>query len=251
MILYILRVKSIKEKAAQREKVNQLIMSQKMRLVGLLAAGATHDLSNLLFTIVIYSKKIATSSIDAEEAIKIEKVKNVAEKALQIVKQIMAFSHPNIVKPVSQDISLLIDEIINILKAMIPYNIDIQWKMGKDNFLIVIDPIKFQQIIINLIFNAVEAMPEGGELKISTYKKNNRKLCIKFEDTGSGIEEEVIKKIFTPHFTTKAKEKGSGLGLFVVKQIVNEYNGKIRVESSVGKGTIFKIYFPFKNLKKN
>jgi signal transduction histidine kinase len=162
----------------------------------------------------------------------------------------LAFSRPSRAKNLSQDLSLLIDEIIEILKAMIPHNINVQWKSQKNSFLMVIDPLKFQQVMINLIFNSIEAMPDGGDLKISIYKENNRNICIEIEDTGYGIEDAFIKRMFMPYFTTKAKEKGSGLGLFVVKQIVKEYKGKIKVESYLKKGTIFKIFLPYKGLEK-
>ncbi len=241
--LYLIRINSIKKRILLKEKSKQLVIAQKMKLVGLLAAGATHDLSNLLFTIISYSRKLESENINSKEVIKISKVKSAAEKAIQIVKQITAFSRPNNIRHTSQDLSILIDDIINILKELIPYNIVVKWKPEKKKFLFVIDPIKFQQIILNLILNAVEAMPDGGELRISM-KKNKTDISVIIQDTGYGIDETNIKKIFTPQFTTKLKENGSGLGLFVVNQIVNEYNGQIEVKSSIGKGTIFKIYFP-------
>jgi two-component system sensor histidine kinase ChiS len=245
--LYRIRIKVLKDKIVQQEGKNQIILSQKMKLVGLLAAGATHDLGNLLFTIVSYSRKIALNSRNPEETVKVGKIKTAAEKAIQIVKQILVFSQHGNDKCIMQNISLLTDEVIGILFSLIPKNIDV--KVEKENLSLPIDPIKYQQIVLNLILNSVAAMPDGGILNISVAREGTQYICIKVEDTGCGIAEANIKNVFTPHFTTKSKEKGSGLGLFVVKQIVDEYKGEIGIKSILGKGTQIKIYFPKKTIK--
>lgn len=242
--LYRIRIKALKDKLVQQEGKKQIILSQKMKLVGLLAAGATHDLGNLLFSIVRYSRKIALNSRNPEDGAKIGKIETAAEKAIQIVKHILLFSQLGNEKCVMQNISLLTDEAIAILLPLIPKSISV--KLEKDNLSMPIDPIKYQQVIMNLILNSVDAMPDGGNLNVSIARDGTRNVCIKVDDSGCGIAEANIKNIFTPYFTTKSKEKGSGLGLFVVKQIVDEYNGEIEIKSILGKGTQIKICFPQK-----
>jgi ligand-binding sensor domain-containing protein/signal transduction histidine kinase len=249
LIVMILRwrFKRIKEKIATHERNKQLVMAQKMELLGILASGAVHDLKNLLAIIIGYSKIAVQHAEHEDEKIKpIENIKNTAVTAVQVVKQILAFTRQTYDKTMAANLPDLVDDILEILKVTTPAEVKIRWEPSKKEVRFYINPTKFQQVVMNLCLNAVQAMPEKGELNIRLYKKEDRNPMVVLEvsDTGTGMEKENVEKVFDPLFTTKEPGKGTGLGLFVVKQIVDEYKGKIEVRSKPGEGTTFKISFP-------
>lgn len=240
--------KRVKERVANEAKNKQLIMAQKMKLLGVLAGGAVHDLKNLLSIIIGYSELVHDCSQEVTEEEKneaIEIIKNTADTAFQVVKQILALAKQNYDEVKSSDLSELCNEILSILKITIPSTIEIYWTPPEEKILFTLNPVKFKQIVLNLCLNAVHAMGKTGDLKISLEKMSEPpQILVAISDTGHGIPPEYIDKIFEPLFTTKDEEKGSGLGLFVVKQIVDEYHGKITVDSTPNVGTTFKIFFP-------
>lgn len=234
------------EKNAALEK--QLVISQKMELVGVMAAGAVHDLSNLISIILGYSNLfIEESSLDKEEALSIAKIRQAGEKASDVVNHILNFSRLDDRYSIL-DMGILIDDILSILKVSIPKPIKIHWKKPKESVYLNGNAVKYQQILMNLFINAVQAMGKNeGKLTVSLHKlerDEDRWLRIDVEDTGPGMDHETLDKIFNPLFTTKGPGKGTGLGLFVVRHIVNEYRGSIDVVSEKGKGTIFRVHFP-------
>jgi len=247
VIVLLWRIKRAKEKIAVRERNKQLVMAQKMELLGILASGAVHDLKNLLAIIIGYSKIAVQHAEHEREKIKsIENIKSTAVAAVQVVKQMLVFTRQTYDKTMAANLPDLLDDILEILKVTTPEKVNIRWELPKEEVRFYINPTKFQQIVMNLCLNAVQAMPKDGELHIRLYKKKdwNPMIVIEVSDTGIGIEKENLEKIFDPLFTTKKPGRGTGLGLFVVKQIVDEYNGKIEVRSKPGEGTTFKISFP-------
>jgi len=247
VMVLLWRIKQAKGKIALQERNKQLVMAQKMELLGILASGAVHDLKNLLAIIIGYSK-IAVQVVDhADEKIKpIENIKSTAVAAVQVVKQMLAFTRQAYDKTMAANLPDLLDDILEILKVTTPAEIKILWEPPKEEVRLYINPTKFQQLMMNLCLNAVQAMPKEGELNIRLYKTRDRghRVILEVSDTGIGMKKENLEKVFDPLFTTKAPGKGTGLGLFVVKQIVEEYKGKIEVQSKPGQGTTFKISFP-------
>jgi signal transduction histidine kinase len=216
-------------------------MSQRMELMGMLAASAVHDLKNLLSIIIGYSEIVAEQFKPEDENYQYNKhITSTANTAVKVVKQILAFSWQKQDEESRVDLVELIDDILEILKVTTPTEIRISWQAPEEEILYAIDPTRFQQLIMNLCINAVHAMPEGGELKLNLFKESQA-IIIKISDTGPGIPPEIQQKIFNPLFTTKEKGKGTGLGLFVVKQIIDENKGKIEIESSPETGTSFRI----------
>jgi signal transduction histidine kinase len=248
LTLALWRIRLTNEKVALREKNKQLVMAQKMELLGILAGGAVHDLKNLLAIIIGYSKMAAQH--EGEEGNKQgvnEKIKNTAVTALQVVKQILAFTRRQYDETIAANLPDLLDDIIEILKVNTPPEINILWLRPEKEVRLFINPTKFQQVVLNLCLNAVHAMEQGGELDIRLHEEEDnagKRVILEIADTGCGMEEEVLDKIFDPLFTTKEPGKGTGLGLFVVKQIVDEYKGTIDVRSKPGEGTVFRIEFP-------
>ncbi|UCH93857.1 MAG: GHKL domain-containing protein [Candidatus Aminicenantes bacterium] len=253
VLIVLLQFKRIKEKMAHEAKNKQLVMAQRMKLMGVLAGGAVHDLKNLLSIIIGYSTIVDEYSEEEDDQEKneaVEIIKSTAGTAFQVVKQILAFTRQTYDETQASNLSELLEEILAILKITIPSTLKILWDPPKEEILLYINPVKFKQVVMNLCLNAIQAMGEQGELKISLAKDsiNANQIVIEVSDTGPGIKEEHLDKIFDPLFTTKDEEKGAGLGLFVVKQIVDEYNGNIHVQSKPGQGTTFKIRFPIREL---
>jgi signal transduction histidine kinase len=241
------RIRLANEKIALREKNKQLIMAQKMELLGILAGGAVHDLKNLLSIIIGYSKMVARQAAENNDMKGVnEKIKNTAVTALQVVKQILAFTRRQYDETVAANLPDLLDDIIDILRITTPPEIEIIRQQPEKELRLYINPTKFQQVVLNLCFNAVHAMEQGGKLDIRLYESGDgtaTRIILEIADTGCGIKEDLLDKIFDPLFTTKEPGKGTGLGLFVVKQIVDEYKGRIDVRSKPGEGTVFRISF--------
>jgi ligand-binding sensor domain-containing protein/signal transduction histidine kinase len=249
MLIIKIQNKWVKKRMENEAKTKQLVMAQRMKLMGVLAGGAVHDLKNLLTIILGYSGLVNDTSQDVSEDEKSEAIEiiiSTADTAFQVVNQILAFSRQTYDDTKEFDLVELLNEILSILKITIPRTIEITWEPPKDSIFLAINPVKFKQVIMNLCLNAVQAMGERGELKILLVNDPGTpdRIFIEVSDTGPGIKPEFLDKIFDPLFTTKGEEKGSGLGLFVVKQVIDEYKGKITVSSKQGEGTTFKIYFP-------
>ncbi|MCP4151483.1 MAG: GHKL domain-containing protein [bacterium] len=247
--LTLWRIKIAKEKTALEAKNQQLVMAQKMELVGILAASAVHDLKNLLSIIINYSKRAArktNQSTPDQRTNDIGKIQETAVTAIRVAKQILAFSRRKHLGTRAANLPDLLKGIIDTLKINIPPNIEIRVAKNEKEITMRINPTKFQQLVMNLCLNAVQAMPNGGIINIDLRKNLTHNTMLVISDTGYGIDMESQKNIFTPLFTTKTQGKGTGLGLFVVKQIVDEYKGKIDVQSQSGKGTTFTIAFPEK-----
>ncbi len=225
----------------------QLVESQKMELVGVMAAGAVHDLCNLLSIIIGYSNLfIEESTLDKEDAVCMKKIREAGDKASGLVNQILKFSRlDDDLSPIN--IGELIDEILSIMEVTVPRHIKIKWNKPDEDIFLEGNSIKFQQVLMNLCINAIQSMESTGKLKIAVCKllrEGRRSIRIDVEDTGPGMDKKTKEKIFDPLFTTKEPGEGTGLGLFVVKHIIDEYQGSIEVESEKGKGTIFRVYFP-------
>lgn len=252
-----LRIRRIREKeeAKLRQaeldlKNRQLVLSQRMELMGALATGTVHDLKNLMAVIIGYSKAISKKHQgNQEDYEEIEVIKKTAGTAVQMAKQILSFSRPKShVEHVHVELRRELEEILDTLKVTQPKNIQILREMPAEPVHFPIHPARFQQVIMNLCLNAFDAMPYGGEIKISLTVSTANEIILKITDGGKeGIKPEHLDKLFDPLFTTKTRGKGTGLGLFVVKQIVDDYNGKIDVHSEPGKGTTFTIEYPREN----
>jgi signal transduction histidine kinase len=218
-----------------------------MELVGVMAAGAVHDLSNLISIILGYSNLfIEENDLDKDSAVSMGKIRQAGEKASDVVGQILRFSRiDDMFEEI--DIVTLIDEILSILGVTVPKGVKIKWNRPDEAIYLEGSAIKYQQVLMNLCVNALQAMGKTGKLTISMKREGQDSVRIDVKDTGPGMDKETLEKIFNPLFTTKEPGKGTGLGLFVVKHIVNEYRGSIEVFSESGEGTLFRVHFPLKS----
>lgn len=254
-VLFI--VSTIKDMTDKRKLQEQLFQAQKMESIGRFASSIAHDFNNIL-SIIHGSNQLI--QMHTKNNPQIEKytssITNGVEKARDLIRKLLAFSKKQPLNPKISDLNEVIKEEIKLIKPSIREDIILELKTSNSPLLVNLDRTQFTQIILNLTVNAIDAMPDGGKITISTEEKNfeheDKKIypfiregdyaCINFSDTGIGIPEEIKNKIFEPFFTTKVD--GTGLGLATVYGIVQQHNGFMTVYSEEGKGTTFKIYLP-------
>ena len=239
---------------------SQLAQSQKMEAIGTLAGGVAHDFNNLL-TVIIGNAQLALMNVIKDESLhkKIEEIEKAGEKAASLTRQLLAFSRKQVIKPEIIDLNKVINEIKKMLKRTIGEDIAFQTVLEPELWKVYTDYGQINQIIMNLVVNSRDAMPQGGNLTIKTanadlnenyFREHGIKetpgpyIMLAVSDTGSGIDKETQEHILEPFFTTKEVGKGTGLGLSTVYGIVKQSNGFIWIYSEPGKGTTFKVYLP-------
>jgi len=249
-----------KHAEAEKEKLQaQLQQAMKMEAVGRLAGGVAHDFNNLLTAIIgnVSLAHMKLSPSDPAAAMLVEANK-AAERAATLTQQLLAFSRKQIIEPKVVNLNELISDLHAMLVRLIREDIKIQILQGKDLGAVKVDVGQFQQVLVNLVVNARDAMPDGGKIIIETsnaelddtycashtYVTPGRFVMVAVSDTGNGMSEEVKAHIFEPFFTTKAKGSGTGLGLATAYGVVKQAEGFIEVYSEIGTGTTFKIYLP-------
>ncbi|MEI6262699.1 MAG: ATP-binding protein [Deltaproteobacteria bacterium] len=243
-------------RASLEEKVRleaRLLQSQKMESIGSLAGGIAHDLNNILFPISGLSEMLLDdSSLKTPERESIEQIYKSAQRGGELVKQILTFSRQSNPMKLPIRIQPILKEALKLARATIPRKIEITNQIEANCGMILADPTQVHQIAMNLITNACHAVEgNGGTIHISLKKTVDGYACICVSDTGTGIDQTQINKIFDPYFTTKELGKGTGLGLSVVHGIVKAHGGDIRVHSEVGKGTTFNVFLPLLDDPKN
>ncbi len=237
----------------------QFLQAQKLQSVGRLAGGVAHDFNNLLTVINGYADFLL-AGLDPTDPLRssADEIRNAGERAASLTKQLLAFSRKQIIEPKSLDLNTTIRDSERMLERLIGENIEFATSL--DPFLgqVMADPEQVHQVIMNLVVNARDAMPDGGRLDISTMNfdvseadasrqpngKPGRHVLMTVTDNGVGMDEETSQRIFEPFFTTKSLDKGTGLGLSTVYGIVRQIGGWIDVSSELGVGTSFKLYFP-------
>jgi len=243
----------------QVELEEQLRQSQKMEAIGKLAGGIAHDFNNLLSIIRGYSYLLLSNMSESDPSYEsINEIDQAGERAQSLTRQLLAFSRKQLLQPKVMDLNKQLLQMEKMLQRLIGEHIFIKTHFSEGLHHIFADPGQIEQVVMNLVVNAGDAMPKGGKLIIETKnitQDNNLNLLtggekaesyvmLTVSDTGSGIPKALQEKIFDPFFTTKPKGKGTGLGLSTVFGIVKQSDGYIWVESRPGKGTTFKIYFP-------
>jgi two-component system, cell cycle sensor histidine kinase and response regulator CckA len=235
----------------RRELEQQLQQMQKIEAVGRLAGGVAHDFNNLLMAISSYAELLQLKFPGNTAAKKyLDEIGKTIDRASSLTKGLLTFSRKQVVSPKVLDLNTLIGDQMKMLKRLLPENIDITFAATGIQPFIKADSMQIEQVIMNLAINARDAMPDGGEIHIETRDCDSNSagslghVMVVLTDNGCGMDEPTRSQIFEPFFTTKEAGKGTGLGLAIVLDIVKQSGGRIEVESKVGRGTAFKIYFP-------
>jgi PAS domain S-box-containing protein len=243
----------------RKQLEEQLRLSQKMEAVGQLAGGIAHDFNNLLTAILGYNEMVMNDVGSLPNVLEnAGEVQRAAERAASLTKQLLAFSRRQLLQPRVIDLNEVVRNIERLLRRVIGEDIDFAVRLEPELAPVQADPSHIDQVIMNLVVNARDAMPTGGKLTVETANVNLDEeyaqihagvipgpyVQLAISDTGQGMNEETQRRIFEPFFTTKELGKGTGLGLSIVYGIVKQSGGDIGVYSQEGKGTAFKIYLP-------
>jgi len=226
----------------------KLIQSEKLASLGQLAAGVAHELNNPLATILLYADILRReSALDPQHQTDLETIINETLRCKHIVSGLLNFARQTQVNAQPTSLNDLIQELIGIEKRhpryeKISFNLELDAALP----LAELDAAQLREVLLNLIHNAADAMPDGGEITIRTAAKPDGMITIEVQDEGKGIPQEHLSKLFTPFFTTKPVGKGTGLGLAIIYGIVKMHRGQINVQSEVGRGTTFTISLPIK-----
>jgi two-component system NtrC family sensor kinase len=239
---------SLKERddELKEQTQRQLIQSEKLASVGRLAAGVAHQINNPLTGVLTYSSLLLRKKPeDDPEREDLQVIVDETMRCREIVKDLLGFSKQTEPQKQAVDINGIIKHALGLTKNQALLNrVKVITELHDQLIQIVVDGVQIQEVFLNIILNAIDAMPKGGELRITTDMKDDQFVQIRFADTGSGISPENLDKIFDPFFTTKDASKGTGLGLAVVYGIIEKHRGKIWMESEVDRGTTCIIDLP-------
>jgi PAS domain S-box-containing protein len=241
----------------RRSLEEQLRQSQKMEAIGRLAGGVAHDFNNLLTVIHGYSRLLAATCAEDQKA-DLHEVIKAAERAAALTRQLLAFSRRQVLKARVLDLNAVVPDLTVMLQRLIGEQLELVPDLGHDLGMVRADLTQLEQVIMNLVVNARDAMPRGGRIVISTSNAEletggeingvmanpGRYVRLAVRDTGEGMGEEVKARIFEPFFTTKSRTEAAGLGLSTVYGIVLQSGGHLRVDSVRGRGTVFEVWLP-------
>lgn len=237
----------------------EFLHAQKMELVGRLAGGVAHDFNNILTAIMGLSQMTAASlPKEDQRRADVEEIFKCSQRAAALTRQLLTFSRKQLIQPRLLDLNALIDDAQKMLRRAAGEGVALELCLAESLRKIKADPGQIEQVLMNLVVNARDAMPRGGTISVTTSNVdvprplplNGRQMpagayvLLTIRDTGQGMEEDTLAHIFEPFFTTKEPGKGTGLGLSVVQSIVEQGGGRVAVESRPGEGTLFRIYLP-------
>jgi signal transduction histidine kinase/CheY-like chemotaxis protein len=252
--------KRVEERTRQlRIKEAELLQSQKMEAIGRLAGGVAHDFNNMLTAILGFSDiSLQDDSLDERTRVHLEEIRKAGKRAKALTAQLLAFSRRQVLQPEVLDLNALLVDMRGMLQRLVGQNIRLEAELDPQIGCVRADPIQMQQVVMNLVLNARDAMPGGGEMILRTAQvlvqaplswrdetvPPGSYSTLSAVDTGPGLPPEALEHLFEPFFTTKPRGQGTGLGLSTVYGIVKQSNGFVLVESAPGRGTTFTIYLP-------
>jgi len=238
---------------------DQLQQARRMEAVGRLAGGIAHDFNNMMTVVTGYSEILLQRLSPEDPAYRsVREIKRAGDHAAQLTRQILAFSRRQMLQPRVMDLNRIVRGMDPMLRRVIGENLELHVALAPGLGCVKADPAQMEQVIVNLVINARDAMPQGGRLSIQTADVDlpgNTALAkgevpggtyvmLSVTDTGAGMDEETVNRAFEPFFTTKRMDQGTGLGLSTVYGIVKQSDGHVTVESAPGKGSVFRVYLP-------
>lgn len=255
--LIVGRVWSFRDVTQARRLEEEFRQSQKMEAVGRLAGGVAHDFNNVLMIISGYATQmLADPALPEADRHSCEEVVEAARRATALTRQLLAFSRKHPIQPQTLELNSLVREMAKMLQPLLSARVQLVLNCRDQNLLVYAEPSQLELVIMNLVLNARDAMPDGGILALTTSAEAlpadagppdgpKEFVLLEISDTGVGMPPEIKQRIFEPFFSTKEKGSGTGLGLSMVYGIIEQANGHITVESEPNHGTTFRIYLPF------
>ncbi len=249
----------VRDVTERKDLEAQLFQAQKMEAIGRLAGGVAHDFNNILTAIIGYADLLeADLGGDHPSSGDVKEIRASGQRAATLTRQLLAFSRKQVLEPRVVNLNTLVADIEKMLRRLIGEDVELRTALAADLGSVYADPGQLEQVIVNLVVNARDAMPQGGKLTLETanveldaeYASRHmavtpgRYVMLAVSDTGTGMDEPTKARIFEPFFTTKEPGKGTGLGLSTVYGIVKQSGGNVWVYSELGQGTTFKIYLP-------
>jgi two-component system, cell cycle sensor histidine kinase and response regulator CckA len=252
-------VSAISDVTERKRLEQQLLQAQKMDAIGRLAGGVAHDFNNLLTAISAYSE-LLLSSLDERDprCLEAQEIRQAAHRGAGLTRQLLSFSRKQVVQPQVVSADSVVSSLANLMRRLIGEDIDLTLITAADDACVKVDPGQLEQVLVNLVVNARDAMPNGGRISLTTscvevqspvihtngFVRPGAWVVISVADTGCGMSSEVMSHMFEPFFTTKPPGKGTGLGLSTVYGIVKQSGGHVLAESTVNEGTTFRVYLP-------
>lgn len=249
-----------KAEEEKRALADQLEQAHRLEAIGNLAGGIAHDFNNILAAITGYSE-LAMSEVPPGSSAwhSLEAVLKAAERASELVRQILTFSRKSNQEKKPVHIQPIVHEAMNMMRSSLPSSVDIKSRLSLDNTMVLANPTAIHQVVVNLCTNALHAMNnQKGVLQVTLEKIQVQQeqipadwqadpglyCLLKVADNGIGMDDETLKQIFVPYFTTKERGEGTGLGLSTVHGIINEHNGFVQIETAQAQGTVFDVFLP-------
>jgi signal transduction histidine kinase len=250
---------AIKEDITESKRIkDQARQQERLASIGQLAAGIAHDFNNILAVILLYSDLLAGHALTADSQRLVRTISKQSKQAAALIQQILDFSRQAILERTPMEVYHLLTEMVKLWKRTLPDNINVVLGYGSDKYSVYADPTRMQQMLMNLVINARDAMPDGGMLTVGLVRKRIIEspteslpkvppgdwVQISISDSGTGIAPDILPHLYEPFFTTKEPGAGTGLGLAQVYGIVKQHEGHITVKTAVNMGTTFTIYLP-------
>lgn len=252
-------VASIRDVTQEVLLQKQLQVAQRMEAVGTLAGGIAHDFNNTLTGVFGFTEiALAKAGGNEEVVANLMEARRCADRAAMLTRQLLAYSRRQVINPVNLDLNAVVTDLAKLMEKIVGAQIRIRTVLGKGIPTVFADVGQLEQVLMNLVVNARDAMPSGGGLLIETgvmdadegyvarypFMKAGRYVVLSVADTGTGMDEKTMERAFDPFFSTKGPDKGTGLGLAMVYGIVKQHKGYINLDSELGKGTVFRIFLP-------
>jgi PAS domain S-box-containing protein len=237
----------VRDVTAQRHAQEQLLQAQKMESVGRLASGVAHDFNNLLQALMGVGQLLRMQPDDPEAVSgAIAELETYVKRGADLARQLLLFSRHQVAKREKLDLNVIVGDSASMLRRLLRANVTFSLALAEVPLPVEADRGQIEQVLLNLVVNASDAMPEGGALTVRTGRQGEDWVWLDVGDTGVGIAEDLRGSIFEPFFTTKAQGAGTGLGLSVVQGIVSQHGGRVELTSRVGAGSTFRVVLPYR-----